>query len=105
MCDCKYHSECRDDSVCVQDPSGPIGPCTGDPQRPEIWAADATVGRDAWTLSHNIDYCVPACQALLDDQQSVRDTNSDLTEEYYFQFCPQDDGGGSLFLQGLRVRN
>eukprot|EP00537_Pseudo-nitzschia_pungens_P012959 CAMPEP_0172394584 /NCGR_PEP_ID=MMETSP1061-20121228/15623_1 /TAXON_ID=37318 /ORGANISM="Pseudo-nitzschia pungens, Strain cf. pungens" /LENGTH=216 /DNA_ID=CAMNT_0013125983 /DNA_START=116 /DNA_END=766 /DNA_ORIENTATION=- len=87
--DCKYHNDCREDSVCVKDPTGPVGPCTGEPQSAEVYAANPETGRHEWTKGplHLVDYCIPACEALLDDQQDKRDSNKDLTQEYYEEIC------------------
>lgn len=38
--DCTVHSDCRDDSVCVQDPTQPLGPCVGNPQGNDVYAAN-----------------------------------------------------------------
>ena len=96
--DCTIHNDCRGDSVCVQDPTQPLGPCIGDPQGADVYAADPTTGRAEWTFTRNMaDYCVPACSALLEDQQHVRDTNEDLSESYFLSFCPEESTGGGFF--------
>ena len=85
--------------VCVQDPTYPLGPCVGEPQGTENggvytgnWAADATVNRGVWDRKDNglvqyIDYCIPACYNLIQNQHQLGAANK-FRPENYTQYCP-----------------
>ena len=87
--DCKDHTDCNIDgvfaSVCVQNPTRPLGPCLGDPQSSDIKAADAT--RPLWNNNQDIDYCVPACRVLLENERGNLEKNR-VDEPFYLSFCP-----------------
>ena len=87
--DCKDHTDCSIDgvfiSVCVQNPTRPLGPCLGDPQSSDIKAADAT--RALWDNNQEIDYCVPACRVLLGNERGNLEKNR-VDETFIYLFAP-----------------
>jgi len=107
--DCEDHADCNDFSfdangcegktvgslsVCVQDPSGPLGPCRGDPQGEENYKAiiadpeNNIPSRPKWTAAQNIDYCIPACRELIEliISENFEDTTR-INAKKYGEIC------------------
>jgi hypothetical protein len=90
--DCDRNSDCPETSVCVQNPSKALGPCIGDPQGDDQFRADKTMKPERREFvfnnvtSQEIDYCIPACQKLLQYLEDAK-KNPEVTEELYEKYC------------------
>ena len=96
--DCHDHTDCNIESsgfVCVKNVDRPLGLCIGDPQGDEnTKAIDKPTqdgGRPAFFTTYVdkpmlIDYCIPACAALLDVEQNTPD-NTRLNVNTYEEVC------------------